>query len=162
MEAGKEIGVRITWSDGWKTSIEQKVKGTWKKGSVIVGHAPGTDWTDKPTNTFKIVKLSEAVPNEVVSIELKAEPEPEPIVDNGKAPYALKGDRLGMSLQAFKAKYRRTFNAGKPYEAPFCRDDVEPWHRKANIITASVTFPFEDYQDGTHTPKLAGVKDRRA
>jgi hypothetical protein len=59
---GKEVGIRITWSDGWKTTIEQKEKGTWKRGSVTVGHTPGTDWSDAPTNSYQIVKVPDAAP----------------------------------------------------------------------------------------------------
>jgi len=87
-------------------------------------------------------------------------------------PYDLKGDRLGMSLQDFKTKYRHRFQTD-PREAPFCSDqrDVaaresdpfstlgeESWHPKANIVNARITFPFEDYQGGTYTPTIAGIK----
>jgi hypothetical protein len=88
-------------------------------------------------------------------------------------PYELKGDKLGMSLQDFKAKHRRTFNAGKVYEAPFCSDQrtqaereksplptllEESWHPKANIVNARLTYPFEDFEENQHTPSLAGFK----
>jgi hypothetical protein len=78
-----------------------------------------------------------------------------------------------MSLQDFKAKYRRTFDAGKLYEVPFCSDqrndnarEKSPlstlfeasWHPKAKIVNARITFPFEDYKANNHTPTLAGIK----
>jgi hypothetical protein len=113
--------------------------------------------------------------NEAPKQQKKA-PEPRP----PEKPYDLKGDRLGMSLQAFKANHRRVFNAGKLYEAPFCsdgRDDAaresgpietmgeEPWHPKAKVVNARITFPFEDSERGTnygssYVPALAGVKTK--
>jgi hypothetical protein len=69
-------------------------------------------------------------------------------------PFDLKGDRLGMSLEAFKAKYTRTVK-GHDEKAPFCSDTrpgkeistllSEPWHTGAGIVNCSIAFPFEAY-----------------
>lgn len=87
-------------------------------------------------------------------------------------PYSVKGDTLGMSLAEFKAKYRHGVE-GDRREAPFTsdqRDDLsrekdpistlfeKAWHPKAKIVTARITFPFEDYRDNSWTPTLAAVK----
>jgi hypothetical protein len=100
-------------------------------------------------------------------------PHPEQPQKPPEPPYELKGDRLGMSLKDFRTKYHRTFNAGKEYVIPFCSDQrsaadrekaplatlfEQTWHPKANITNARVTYPFEDYEDNEHTPKLAGIK----
>lgn len=102
-------------------------------------------------------------------------PEPKPTeADQKKAeePYDLKGDRLGMSLQEFKMKYRHK-PQGDSREAPFCsdrRDDAarekdpnpflgeQAWHPKAKIVNARITFPFEDLKPNKYTPTLAGIK----
>ena len=88
-------------------------------------------------------------------------------------PFSLKGDQLGMSLEAFKTRHRRRFNVGKQYEAPFCSDqrskrerEASPistlfeadWHPRGGIINARLTYPFEDRKENTHTPTLAGTK----
>jgi hypothetical protein len=73
-------------------------------------------------------------------------------------PYDLKGDKLGMSLQDFKGKYRRSFQDGtRTLEAPFFPPVEEPWHPKAGIVTARITYPFEDFRPNKHTPTLAGI-----
>jgi hypothetical protein len=104
--------------------------------------------------------------------EAPKQPQEEPRQKRPEEPYDLKGDRLGMSLQDFTTKYRHKVR-GDPREAPFSSDqrDVvarqsdplptlgeEPWHPKANIVNARITFPFEDYQASSYTPTLAGVK----
>lgn len=69
-------------------------------------------------------------------------------------PYDLKGDRLGMSLDAFKAKYaRRVRRPGQEFRRLEDRDEPEiapncfpsqPWHGGAGIITCSIVLSFED------------------
>jgi hypothetical protein len=100
------------------------------------------------------------------------QPQKQPEEKRREEPYELKGDRLGMSLQDFKTKYRHKLQ-GDPREAPFTSDQreaaareskplstlgEEPWHPKANVVNARITFPFEDYMANNHTPTLAGVK----
>lgn len=107
----------------------------------------------------------------------KAEPQvkPSPPIATPKkaeSPYEFKGDQLGMSYDDFKRKHYRTFDAGEPYEVPFVstkrsveerkRNPIstlgeEPWHPDANIIGATVTYPFEDFKDSPHTPTLAKI-----
>ncbi len=80
-------------------------------------------------------------------------------------PFDLKGDRLGMSLQKFKAKYDRKVQ-GHNESAPFCSDAMpgqeistllaEPWHTRAGIVNCSITFPFEAYRGGA--PTIGDVK----
>lgn len=75
--------------------------------------------------------------------------------------YELKGDRLGMSLEEFKAKYARSGEGGQ--KLPLCSDTAwgankaalhsEPWHRDAGIIHARIDLPAED-----NSPTVAGVK----
>jgi len=99
------------------------------------------------------------------------QPDKEPEPKKPDLPYDLKGDRLGMSLEDFKTKYRHKVQ-GDPREAPSCSDQrgdaaresepvstlgEESWHPKAKIVNARITFPFEDYEVNKHTPTLAGV-----
>lgn len=49
---GKEA--HITWSDGWKNIIRP---GNPYYSASIVALEPGRDWKDKPTHTFKGVKV---------------------------------------------------------------------------------------------------------
>jgi hypothetical protein len=75
--------------------------------------------------------------------------------------YELKGDQLGMTLDAFKEKYARQGEGGQ--KLPLCSDTAwgankaslrsEPWHKQANIIHARVDLPAED-----NSPTVAGVK----
>jgi hypothetical protein len=75
-------------------------------------------------------------------------------------PYELKGDRLGMTLEEFKAKYAR--NAGGVV-MPFCADSCagqaiaalnsEAWHVGAGLVNARVDLPSEN-----SSPTIAGVK----
>ena len=80
--------------------------------------------------------------------------------EDGPEPFELKGDRLGISLSEFKAKYARKLGAGM--SAPFCSDSfpgqalqalhAEPWHTAAGIIHARVDLPTE-----SSSPTVAGV-----
>jgi hypothetical protein len=96
----------------------------------------------------------------------------QPMERKPEVPYELKGDKLGMTLQDFKMKYRHKVQ-GDPREAPFTSDQrdaaaresepmptlmEESWHPKANIVNARITFPFEDYRANKYTPTLARVK----
>jgi hypothetical protein len=75
--------------------------------------------------------------------------------------YELKGDRLGMTIDAFKEKYARSGEGG--VKLPLCSDTAwgankaslhsEPWHRQAGIINARVDLPAED-----NSPTVAGIK----
>jgi hypothetical protein len=77
-----------------------------------------------------------------------------------EVPFELKGDRLGMSLADFKAKYARTIGA---MNLPFTSESTpgqansslwsEPWHARAGIVHARVDLPSEN-----NSPTLAGVK----
>jgi hypothetical protein len=76
--------------------------------------------------------------------------------------YDVKGDRLGSSLDEFKAKYARTVE-GSPQRLPICSDTAwgtnraalhtELWHQQAGIVHARVDLPAED-----NSPTVAGVK----
>lgn len=80
-------------------------------------------------------------------------------------PFDLKGDRLGMTLEEFKAKYRRKVE-GHNESAPFSSETLprqeivslltEPWHTDAGIVNCSITFPFESYTG--NAPTIAEVK----
>ena len=82
-------------------------------------------------------------------------------------PFELKGDRLGMTLEAFKAKYDRQV-AGDSRHAPFCSDAApdtdnpslfyKAGFAKASVVTASTTFPFEARATKPVVPTLAGVE----
>lgn len=75
-------------------------------------------------------------------------------------PYELKGDRLGMSLKDFKAKYGRMLGG---IRLPYCSDTSpgqanttlwsEPWHAAASIVNARTELPSEN-----SSPTIAGVK----
>jgi len=93
-------------------------------------------------------------------------PSPQPPVGQGSSePFDLKGDRLGMSLQQFKAKYARRVQDHNE-SAPFCSDTrpgqeivtllSEAWHTKAGIVNCSITFLFEAFQGDE--PTIAEVK----
>lgn len=68
-------------------------------------------------------------------------------------PFDLKGDRLGMLLTDFRAKYARTVQ-GHNEPAPFCSDTrpgkrIEPllseeWFQQAGIVTCRLNFLFEE------------------
>src|SRR5262245_42277574 len=69
------------------------------------------------------------------------------------APYELKGDQLGCSLEDFKKKYARFTSDGRQ-DLPICSDQGwsagrvelhgENWHRRAGIIHARVDHPNDD------------------
>jgi hypothetical protein len=76
--------------------------------------------------------------------------------------FEFKGDRLGMTLDAFKKKYARFTNDGRQ-DLPICSDQgwgggrtdlhSEAWHRHAGIIHARIDNPAED-----NSPTIAGLK----
>jgi hypothetical protein len=75
-------------------------------------------------------------------------------------PYELKGDRLGMSLDDFKAKYARKVGSFQlPYTSESCAGQAntslrsEPWHVAAGLVNARVDLPSEG-----NPPTIAGVK----
>jgi hypothetical protein len=86
--------------------------------------------------------------------------QPEPLSEAGQL-YELKGDQLGMSLEAFKRKYARG-EEGSRERLPLCSDEAwgtnraalhtEPWHRQAGIVNARIDLPSED-----NSPTVAGV-----
>jgi hypothetical protein len=74
--------------------------------------------------------------------------------------FELKGDRLGMALDDFKAKYaRRAGSITLPYTSESCPGQAnaslwsEPWHVAAGLINARVELPSEG-----NSPTVAGVK----
>jgi len=87
-------------------------------------------------------------------------------IDEEHRPYELKGDRLGMTLQMFKAKYYREMGQGEN-PAPFCSDrtphiDIctllyKAEYAKAGIVHASTTFPYEASGLRPNKPTIAGV-----
>jgi hypothetical protein len=78
-------------------------------------------------------------------------------------PYELNGDRLGMSLVDFKAKYARPVKQ-ENRSAPLCSDSfpgrkvgalsAEPWNTSAGIVKCRTHFPSEE------SPMVAGVKTK--
>lgn len=87
-------------------------------------------------------------------------------VPEGQRPFEIKGDRLGMTFEMFKAKHFRSVE-GDPRSAPFCSnerpdDDNEllfykAEYAKCGIIKASTTYPFEAYRKNPVIPTVAGV-----
>lgn len=87
------------------------------------------------------------------------------IAENNIEPFELKGDRLGMSLEEFKAKYTRVVEGHNEW-APCCSDTQasnenvmllsKPWHFEAGIVTCSISFPFEIFRG--EGPTIAEVK----
>jgi len=80
--------------------------------------------------------------------------------------FDIKGDRLGMTLSMFKAKYHRIVPKDSR-TAPFC-SDANPDKdnpllgytsdlQKAGIVHARTTFPFEEYGANPNLPTIAGV-----
>ena len=75
-------------------------------------------------------------------------------------PFELKGDRLGMALRDFKAKYTRALGG---IRLPYCSDSSpgqtnatlwsEPWHAAAGIVHGRIELPSEN-----NSPTIAGVK----
>jgi hypothetical protein len=80
--------------------------------------------------------------------------------EDAAQPFELKGDRLGLTLEAFKTKYAR--NLGGGMSAPFCSDDfpgqnlealhAQAWHAAAGIVHARIDLPSE-----ANSPTVAGV-----
>lgn len=80
--------------------------------------------------------------------------------EGGPTPYELKGDRLGMTLDEFKAKYARRVGA---FQLPLCSDSspgqviealrTEAWFDAAGLVNARVDLPSE-----SNPPTVAGVK----
>jgi hypothetical protein len=80
--------------------------------------------------------------------------------DGQPLPFELKGDRLGTTLDEFKAKYTRQIGSIKlPYCSDSCPGQVnqelrsEPWHTGAGIVHGRVDLPSE-----SNPPTLAGVR----
>jgi predicted RNA-binding Zn-ribbon protein involved in translation (DUF1610 family) len=74
--------------------------------------------------------------------------------------FELKGDRLGTTLDDFKAKYARKIGSiAMPYTSESCPGQAnaalwsEPWHVAAGLINARVDLPSEG-----NPPTIAGVK----
>jgi hypothetical protein len=88
------------------------------------------------------------------------------LIPADQRPFDIKGDRLGMSLEMFKARHHRTVEGDKR-TAPFCSDErpgddnVSLFYkaelRKAGIVHARTTFPFEEIRDSANRPTIAGV-----
>ncbi len=74
--------------------------------------------------------------------------------------FELKGDRLGTSLDEFKAKYARKIGG---MTMPYCSDAApgqsnpalwsEPWHAAAGLVNGRIDLPAEG-----NPPTIAGVK----
>jgi hypothetical protein len=85
---------------------------------------------------------------------LGLQPEGQPL------PYELKGDRLGMTLEEFKAKHSRRVGV---VPMPYCADSSpgqgnpalwsEPWHVAAGLVNARIDLPSEN-----NPPTIAGVR----
>jgi len=83
-------------------------------------------------------------------------------------PFALKGDKLGMSLNMFKKRYYRTVR-NDPGVLPFCSDEhpnddnssllYRGELAKAGIVHGRINFPFEEYGDpgSFGKPTVAGI-----
>lgn len=86
-------------------------------------------------------------------------------MDAEKRPFELKGDRLGMTLDMFKAKYYRADHVDSP--APMCSDAnphrenpfllYRPEFSEAGIVHARTTFPYETHAAKPNVPSIAGV-----
>jgi len=96
--------------------------------------------------------MSQGMRNLKGGIGLEAEGQPQP--------YELKGDRLGMTLEEFKAKYSRKVGG---ITLPYCSDSfpgqpnqalmAEPWYAAAGLINARIDLPSEN-----NSPTIAGVR----
>jgi hypothetical protein len=83
-----------------------------------------------------------------------------------RRPFDIKGDRLGMSLAAFKRKYYRDLGPNKP-PAPQCSDSrpdkdnpmlfYKAEMANAGIVAASTTYPHEAFESKPIKPTIAGV-----
>jgi hypothetical protein len=84
-----------------------------------------------------------------------------------KRPFDIKGDRLGMSLAAFKRKYYRDLGPNKT-PAPHCSDNRPDQDNpmlfykadmaKAGIVAAAPTYPHEAFDSKPVKPLIAGVE----
>lgn len=80
--------------------------------------------------------------------------------DAAVTPFELKGDRLGMTLEEFKAKYARSIGG---MTMPYCSDALpgqanpslwtEAWHAAAGLVNGRIELPSENA-----SPTVAGVK----
>ena len=96
--------------------------------------------------------MSQGMRNQKGGIGLKSGAEP--------APYDLKGDQLGMTLDEFKTKYARQLGS---IQMPYCSDSCagqanqalwsEPWHVAAGLVNGRVDLPSEG-----NPPTIAGVR----
>lgn len=86
--------------------------------------------------------------------------------------YVINGDRLGMTTEEFRNKYRHKLK-GDSRPSPMMSDHrhraarqdnpletlaEQPWHVDANIVHARITWPFEDTANSSFTPKFGGVR----
>ncbi len=81
--------------------------------------------------------------------------------------YELKGDRLGMELNDFKSKHKRSVS-GHDETIPWCSDALpkqeintllsEVYFTDANMVNCRITFPFEDREFGATT--IAGISTK--
>jgi hypothetical protein len=86
--------------------------------------------------------------------------------------FAINGDRLGMTTEEFRTKYRHSFK-GDNRPSPMMSDNrnhdarrnnpletllEQPWHVDTNIVHARITWPFEDSANSPHTPSLGGSR----
>jgi hypothetical protein len=77
-----------------------------------------------------------------------------------RLPFELKGDRLGITLAEFKAKYARQLGG---VQLPYCSDSCpgqanptlwcEPWHAAAGLVNGRIDLPSEN-----NPPTIANVK----
>ncbi|MBX3432834.1 MAG: hypothetical protein KF847_05915 [Pirellulales bacterium] len=80
--------------------------------------------------------------------------------EGGPTPFELKGDRLGSTLDEFKAKYARKVGS---FQLPYCSDStpgqaiealrVERWYSAAGLVHGRIDLPSEG-----DPPTIAGVK----
>ena len=80
--------------------------------------------------------------------------------------YELNGDRLGMSLEGFKAKHYRII-PGESRDAPFCTDATpgidhprllyKADFHKIGIVHGQTSYPFEYLKNKSKRPTIAGV-----
>lgn len=100
----------------------------------------------------QVGQMSQGMRNQKGGIALQGDPD--------ASAYELKGDRLGMKLEEFKAKYARKIGG---MTMPYCSDAspgqgnpalwTEPWHAAAGLVTGRVDLPSENA-----SPTIAGVK----
>lgn len=86
--------------------------------------------------------------------------------ESAPAPFALKGDQLGMSLTDFKRIHHQSV-AGHDEPLPWCSDTrpgegietlmSEPYFPNAGLVNCRLDFPFQQIQ-GDPAPTIAGVE----